>query len=159
MAVSQDHLKTAAGAADDSDVTAEITESMHQVLGRLVDDAPGVVGAIVASSDGFVLADRLPPENDGDARHEQRDVDLDALAAMSAATIALSNQLAAVQGPSGASVSHHVSDDGQVMLVPIAHVAVLTLLATPRAEAGVLVRAGHDAAHQLQRLFRGSATV
>lgn len=136
--------------ADDASVTSEITQSMQQLLAQLVGEAPGVVGALVASADGFVLAELLPSD---------RDIDAAGLAAMSAAALALSNQLAATNGPAPASVSHHVSSDGQVMIVPIAHVAVLAMLATSTAEAGVIARAGSDAANELQRLFRGTAQV
>lgn len=131
-------------------MTSEITESMQLLLEQLVRDVPGVVGALVASADGFVLADRLPA---GD------DIDAAGLAAMSAAALALSNQLAATNGPSAATASHHVSSDGQVMIVPVAHVAVLAVLATPTAEAGTIARAGRERANELQRLFRGTARV
>lgn len=124
--------------------------SMQQVLHHLVAEVPGVDGALIASVDGFALASNVP---------EGREIDLAGLSAMSAAAIALSNQLAATNGPSGAAVSHHVSEDGQVMLVPIASVAVLTMLAAPGAEAGVLARAGHECAGDLERLFRGSVAV
>lgn len=119
---------------------------MLQVLQHLVGEVPGVVGALVASPDGFALAS-LPPAD--------RQIDPAGLAAMSAAALALSHQLSATNGESRSVVSHHVSEHGQVMLVPVAHLAVLTMLATPGAEARVLARAGHEVAAELHRLFVG----
>lgn len=123
---------------------------MNAVLAHVCEHVPGVIGALVASADGFTLAAELPAD---------REIDVAGLSAMSAATLALSHQLVASCGETPAGVSHHVSNDGQVMIVPIAHLAMLTMLAAPDAEAGVIARAGHDAGNQLQRLFRGVATV
>jgi predicted regulator of Ras-like GTPase activity (Roadblock/LC7/MglB family) len=131
-----------------TNVTDEITRSMHLVLHQLVEGTPGVTGALVASADGFALASRLDPE-----------VDAAGLAAMSAAALALSNQLSTVNGSTAAVASHHVGDDGQVMIVPVAHLAVLTMLTTPGAEARIVALAGSDAGRQLQRLFHGAAKV
>ena len=78
---------------------------------------------------------------------------------MSAAAIALSNQLVATSGAAPASVSHHRSTDGQVLIVPIAHVAVLTMLVTADADAEPLTAVAHEAAIGLQRLFRAMASV
>lgn len=133
-------------------MTDDVALSMQRMLAHLVEETPGVIGALVASADGFPLAAALP--DDG-----RLTIDEAGTAAMSAATLALSNQLVAVHDPRPAHVSHHVADSGQVMIVPIAHVAALTLFAAADAEAGVLARSAHRLGHQLIRLFRGTATV
>lgn len=136
--------------ADSGVVTDEITRSMHLVLHHLVEQTPGVCGALVGSTDGFTLASRFAPD---------AQIDATGLGAMSAAAIALSNQLVATSGSARASVSHHRSTDGQVLIVPIAHVAVLTVLVTAGADAEPLTAVAHEAAIGLQRLFRGVAPV
>ena len=62
-------------------------------------------------------------------------------------------------GDSPATVCHHRSDDGQVLILPVAHLAVLTILANPAANADQLVLVGREASAGLQRLFRGAASV
>jgi predicted regulator of Ras-like GTPase activity (Roadblock/LC7/MglB family) len=135
---------------DSNDVTDEITRSMHLVLHHLVEYTPGVIGALVASADGFSLASRLPPDTAIDAA---------GLGAMAAAALALSNQLVGTVGEARANVSHHQSREGQVLILPIAHVAVLTVLGTTSADLRQLADASRESAHSLQRLFRGVASV
>ncbi len=136
--------------ADSSPVTDEITRSMHLVLHQLVEQTPGVLGALVTSADGFTLASRLAPDTD---------IDTAGLGAMSAAALALSNQLVGTVGDARAAVSHHQSVDGQVLILPVAHIAALTVLATTGADLGQLADASRESSHQLQRLFRGVASV
>lgn len=136
--------------ADITVVTAEITRSMHLVLHHLVEKTPGVTGALVASADGFALASRFAPDSAIDAA---------GLGAMSAAALALSNQLVTVTGEAAANVSHHRSHDCQVLIVPVAHVAVLTVMINAEADAEQLTSVAREAAIGLQRLFRGVATV
>lgn len=123
---------------------------MRQVIDHVVDHVPGVVGALVSSSDGFTLAARLPVTFDGDAA---------GLGAMAAACLGLSNRLVGTLGESPATVSQHRSADAQVLVVAIAHVAALTLLAEPDADAEQLAGVGREAAAGLKRLFRGAAAV
>jgi len=123
---------------------------MHLVLHHLVEQTPGVTGALVASADGFALASRLAPDSE---------IDPAGLAAMSAAALALSSQLVATSGESPASVSQHRSADGQVIIVPVAHVAVLTVLIGADADAEQLTAVAREGAIGLQRLFRGMASV
>lgn len=146
----QDRLKKASSRADGTVVTEEITRSMHLVLHHLVEQPPGVCGAVVASADGFTLASRFAPD---------AEIDAAGLGAMSAAALALSNQLVATSGESPASVSQHRSADGQVLIVPVAHVAVLTVLVTADADIEQLTGVAREAATGLQRLFRGMASV
>ena len=149
-AVHQERLKTPLDDADDHVVTDEITRSMHLVLHHLVEHTPGVTGALVASADGFTLASRLAP----DTR-----IDTAGLGAMAAAALALSNQLVGTVGEARAVVSHHQSAEGQVLILPIGHVAVLTVLVTITADLAQLADVGRESAHRLQRLFRGVASV
>ena len=135
---------------DNSVVTDEITRSMHLVLHHLVEHTPGIAGALVASADGFTLASRLAPDTT---------IDTAGLGAMAAAALALSNQLVGTAGETRADVSHHRSSDGQVLILPVAHVAVLTVLASAGADTEQLVLVGREAAIGIQRLFRGVATV
>ncbi len=123
---------------------------MHLVLHHLVEHTPGVTGALVASADGFTLASRFAPDSG---------IDDAALGAMSAAALALSNQLVATSGESPAIHSHHRSADGQVLIVPVAHVAVLTVLVTAGADIDPLYGVAREAAIGFQRLFRGTAAV
>lgn len=145
----QDRLKTEANRTDISVVTDELTRSMHLVLHHLVEQTPGVTGALVASADGFVLASRLPTD---------REIDPAGLGAMSAAALALSNQLVSTSGASPASVSQHRSADGQVLIVPVVHVAVLTVLVSADADIEQMTAVAREAATGLQRLFRGMVT-
>lgn len=135
---------------DESVVTDEITRSMHLVLHHLVEHTPGVTGALVASADGFTLASRLAPDTE---------IDTAGLGAMAAAALALSNQLVRTVGETKADLGLHRSGDGQVLILPIAHIAVLTVLGSAGADTEQLVLVGREAAIGLQRLFRGVATV
>lgn len=123
---------------------------MPRVLDHLVEQIPGVVGALVSSADGFVLAANLPAEWSTESA---------GMGAMTAAAIALSNRLVATVGESSATVCHHRSDHGQVLILPVAHLAVLTILAHPGADADQLTLVGREATMGLQRLFRGAASV
>lgn len=123
---------------------------MRQVLDHLVERIPGVVGALVSSADGFALASHVPAESSAESA---------GLGAMAAAAIALSNRLVATMGDSPATATYHRSDDGQVLILPIGQLAVLTIMATPSTDAGQLTLVGREAAMGLQRLFRGAASV
>lgn len=133
---------------------------MHRVLDHLVEQVPGVTGALVSSSDGFTLASRLPSRDAG-AGDEIAGVEIDAagLGAMAAAALALSNQLVKTTGESPAAFSQHRSADGQVLIFPIAHLAVLTVMAAVGANTEQLTLVGREATNGLQRLFRGTVGV
>lgn len=136
-------------AADRNNVT-EIDASMGHLVDHLVDQVPGVIGALVSSADGFVLASRLP---------EGPELDPPAVAAMSAAALGLSNRLVQLTGDAPASLSHQTSSDGQVFVFGIAGgVAVLTVLATPDADPTQMQQVGREIDSGLQRLFRGATT-
>jgi predicted regulator of Ras-like GTPase activity (Roadblock/LC7/MglB family) len=142
-------LKPPTGVADDSHVT-EIEASLHQLLDQLLRRVPGVSGGLVASVDGLVLAAELPPGTGFDPA---------SIAAMSAATLALSNRLVQVTGSAPITWSHQRSNDGQVFVFGISHVAVLTVLAEPAASPSMIQYVGTDAGRGIERLFRGAAQV
>lgn len=127
-----------------------ISTSIRQLIDHLVDEVPGVTGALVSSADGFVLASRLPS-----GEH----IEPSAVAAMSAATIGLSTRLVRLTGEAPATVSHQRSTDGQVFVFSIAHIAVLTMLTTASADDVQITQVGREVVQGLQRLFRGAAAV
>jgi predicted regulator of Ras-like GTPase activity (Roadblock/LC7/MglB family) len=128
----------------------ELDASMRVLIDHLVDQVPGVVGAVVSSTDGFVLADRLPDGVPSDAN---------AVAAMSAAVLGLANRLVQLTGPASVSISHQRSPDGQVFVFGVAHVAVLTVLAAATADARQIGQVGREIGLGLQHLFSGTAGV
>ena len=123
---------------------------MRELIGELVDRVPSVTGALVSSSDGFVLSSRIPA---GDG------VEISAVAAMSAAAAGLANQLTQLTGDAPADVCHQRSVDGQVFVFRIAHIAVLTVLTDAHADAEQIRLVGIEVAKGLQRLFRSTANV
>ncbi len=145
----QDFLKTRWSTADNKRMT-EIDASMHQLIDHVVDRVPGVLGALVSSADGLVLASRVTHSTGLDAA---------AIAAMSAAVLGLSNRLVQLMGAAPASFSHQRSTDGQVFVFGISKVAVLTVLADPTAEPAQIQSVGREIGIGLARLFRGTANV
>lgn len=145
----QGSLKAGDRSADTSHVT-DIEISMRHLLDHVVDRVPGVLGALVSSADGHVLASRLT---------HVTGLDPAAIAAMSAAALGLSNRLVQLTGASPASFSHQCSTDGQVFVFGISHVAVLTVLTDRAADATQLKQVGREVGRGLERLFRGTAHV
>lgn len=121
---------------------------MRHLIDHVVDHVPGVLGALVSSADGFVLASRLP-----DPEH----VDPPAVAAMSAAALGLADRLVRLTGESAASVSHHRSAHGQVFVFSVAGMAVFTVLADDSADPEQIRMVGHELTTGLQRIFQGTA--
>jgi predicted regulator of Ras-like GTPase activity (Roadblock/LC7/MglB family) len=143
-------LKVVTGLAERSDVT-DIDASMRHLVDHLVDRVPGVIGALVSSADGFVLASRLP---------EGPELDPPAVAAMSAAALGLSNRLVQLTGDAPSFMSRHSSTEGQAFVFSIATgVAVLTVLTTTEADPDQLQQVGREIDLGLQRLFRGVSSV
>lgn len=99
--------------------------SMRRLIDHVVDRVPGVLAAVVSSNDGFVLAHRL---------HASAGSDAAAVAAMSAAVLALSNRMVQLTGRAPIGSCHQRSSDGQVFVFAIGEVAVLTILATSGAD-------------------------
>jgi hypothetical protein len=145
----QDFLKPVALDADDNGMT-EIDASMHDVIDHVVDRVPGVLGALVSSADGLVLASRIT---------RQTALDAAAIAAMSAAVLGLSNRLVQLMGDSPASFAHQRSADGQVFVFGISKVAVLTVLADATAHPAQIQSVGREIGLGLERLFRRTASV
>ncbi len=148
--MNQERLKIEATTTDDEIVSSEVTRSMNQLIDHLVDQVPGVLGAIVSSADGFTLAARLP---------EGPTVDAAALGAMSAAAIALSDRLVQTVGAGPATVSHHRSADAQAFVFAVANLAVLTVLTDHDANTERISMVGREVSSGLQRLFHSAATV
>lgn len=123
---------------------------MRHLLGELVDRVPAVTGALISSADGFALASRIPA---GD------DVEISAVAAMSAAAVGLANSLTGITGDAPADVCHQRSADGQVFVFRIAHIAVLTVLTDAQANPEQIRLIGAEVAKGVQRLFRSTALV
>ena len=120
---------------------------MQKLVDHLVDQVPSVIGALVSSADGFVLASQLPDDHD---------VDPPAVAAMSAAALGLSNRLVELTGDAPSTMSHQSSADGQVFVFGIAGgVAVLTVLTTSAADRVQMQQVGHEIDVGVQRLFSG----
>jgi predicted regulator of Ras-like GTPase activity (Roadblock/LC7/MglB family) len=145
----QGFLKAEDRPADTSRMS-DVEISMHHLLDHVVDRVPGVLGALVSSADGHVLASRLT---------HVTGLDPAAIAAMSAAVLGLSNRLVQLTGTSPASFSHQCSTDGQVFVFGISHVAVLTVLTDPTADATRIKLVGREVGRGLERLFRGTANV
>lgn len=122
----------------------EIEDAMRLLVDHLVDRVPGVTGALISSTDGFVLTARLPNGHDPAG-----------VAAMSAAARGLSHRLVGLTGPAPVTVSHHRSATGQVLVFDVAQAAVLTVLAAATADATRLELVGQEVSGALVRLLTG----
>ena len=101
-------------------MATEIIGSMRYLLDQLVEGIPGVVGALVASVDGFALASNVPVDLPS--------TDAAGLAAMSAAALGVSNRLVGAVGREPAGELTLRSPSGHVVVCRIANVAALTVL-------------------------------
>ncbi len=108
---------------------------MQQLVDHVVDGVPGVLGAVIATTDGFVRASRLP---------EAEEYDPSAIAAMSAATVALAGRLVQLAGDSPADVCIHRSADAQVCVFAAGSSAVLTIIAQHDADTARIELIGHE---------------
>lgn len=140
-----------AGTTNDADADAPvtptsdaITASMHQLLEHVVGPVPGVVGAVVASADGFVLASRLAPDSSADTA---------SVAAMSAALLGLANRLAQSVAPGPSHVVELRSEDAHGYVFAVAHAAVLTVLATSASARAQVVAVGREVTVGVLRLL------
>ena len=143
----QDFLKGRPRPADDTHMT-DIDVSMRHVIDHVVDHVPGVLGVLVGSVDGRVLASRIT-RNTG--------FDTASIAAMSAAVLGLSNRLVQLTGDAPASFSHQRSNDGQVFVFGISTIAVLTVLTDSTAAPAQIQLVGQDVGRGLERMFRSAA--
>ena len=115
---------------------------MQGVIDHVVDGIPGVIGALIASTDGFVIASRLP----------QRDeLDPSAIAAMSAASLALATRLVQLHGTAAAATAVLRSSQTQVCVFAVGTSAVLTILAESGADTERIDRVGYEVSWGLVR--------
>lgn len=129
---------------------SELTTAMHQLLDLVVGPVPGVVGAVVSSADGFVLAARMPATSTADAA---------SLAAMSAALLGLSNRLVQAVAPGPSRVAELRSEGAHAYVFAVAHAATLTVLATPESERPQVMAVGREVTIGLVHLLRGAVDV
>jgi predicted regulator of Ras-like GTPase activity (Roadblock/LC7/MglB family) len=123
-------------------VTIVTDSTMQDLIDHVVDGVPGVIGALIASTDGFVIASRLPTD---------RELDPSAIAAMSAATLALATRLVQLAGTAPAATSVHRSPQAQVLVFAVGGSAVLTIVAEHSADGERLARIGDELSGGLAR--------
>jgi predicted regulator of Ras-like GTPase activity (Roadblock/LC7/MglB family) len=115
---------------------------MRELIDHVVDGVPGVLGALVGSTDGFLIAARLP-ENDL--------VDPSAVAAMSASSLALSTRLVQLAGTAPATTTVMRSSVTKVFVFALGPTAVLTILAERWADDERIERIGYEVSWSLER--------
>jgi predicted regulator of Ras-like GTPase activity (Roadblock/LC7/MglB family) len=123
-------------------VAAVIEASMQGVIDHVVDGIPGVIGALIASTDGFVIASRLP---------ERDELDPSAIAAMSAASLALATRMVQLHGTAAAATAVLRSSQTQVCVFAVGTTAVLTILAESGADTERIDRVGYEVSWGLVR--------
>jgi uncharacterized protein len=141
----QESLKVSPAAADDFSMMTETQLSIQHLIDQVIDGIPGVLGALIASADGFVLASRLPQHVPHDAP---------AIAAMSAAALGLASRLVGLAGAAPADVSVHRSLHAQVFVFAVERHAALTVLADHSADASLIEQVGREVSVGLARAFR-----
>jgi predicted regulator of Ras-like GTPase activity (Roadblock/LC7/MglB family) len=119
-----------------------IEASMRELIDHVVDGVPGVTGALIATTDGFLIASRLP---------EDEAFDPSAVAAMSASTLALGTRLVQLGGPTPAKTVWHRSAQTQVCVFAVGTSAVLTIIAEHRADTERIERIGYEVSLGLAR--------
>lgn len=125
----------------------DLTRSMLQLLDHVVGFVPGVVGTVVSSADGFVLAARLP---------ERATADAASIAAMSAATLGLANRLVQAVAPGPSRVAELRSESAHAYVFAVADAATLTVLATPESDRPQVMAVGREVSAGLVRILRGT---
>ena len=117
---------------------------MRELIDHVVDGVPGVIGALIASTDGFLITSRLP---------ENEVFDPSAVAAMSASALALASRLVQLVGPMPAKTVLHRSAQAQVCVFAVGTTAVLTIVAESSADAERIERIGYEVSWGLVRAF------
>jgi predicted regulator of Ras-like GTPase activity (Roadblock/LC7/MglB family) len=130
--------------ADENGVISELDATMGVLVDNVVDGVPGVLGAVIASADGFVLGSRLP---------EGADFDASAMAAMSAATLGLVNRLVQIGGDSPTDVCVSRSATTQVWVFAVGDSAALTIVAESGADSSRIDQIGHEMTRGLLKAF------
>jgi predicted regulator of Ras-like GTPase activity (Roadblock/LC7/MglB family) len=151
-------LKRNAVGVDTASVAAEIVASMRYLLDQVVTGIPGVTGAIVASVDGFAIADHLPSSPVGYPGLGTAAVDAAGLAAMSAAMVGVSNRMVGVVGPEPVRHVTLHSPSGYVLVHRVANVAVLTITADDHVDVERVHLVAREVANGVERLLRGALT-
>jgi predicted regulator of Ras-like GTPase activity (Roadblock/LC7/MglB family) len=121
-----------------------IEASMRELIDHVVDGIPGVIGALIATTDGFLITSRLP---------DNEVFDPSAVAAMSASTLALGSRLVQLGGPTPAKTVLHRSAQAQVLVFAVGSSAVLTVVAESRADTERIERVGYEVAWGLVRVL------
>ena len=111
---------------------------------HVVDGIPGVIGALIATTDGFLITSRLP---------DNEVFDPSAVAAMSASTLALGSRLVQLGGPTPAKTVLHRSAQAQVCVFAVGSSAVLTIVAESRADTERIERVGYEVSWGLVRVL------
>ena len=132
------------GHADDNAVISELEATIGSLVDNVVDGVPGVTGAVIASADGFVLGSRLAQASTFDAA---------AIAAMSAATLALANRLIQIGGDPSAEICQFRSSNTQVWVFAVGAGAALTIVATAEADGARIDLIGNEVSKGLAPHF------
>lgn len=127
-------------------------DSIRLLLDHLVRGVPGVVGALVATADGFSVAHRLPMPPPGAAGNP---ADPSALAAMTAAVLGLADRLGAGVGPAPTDSVTVRSADGHVVVLRIAGVGGLAVLTTRDADLARIVVVVGEIVDGVRRMLSG----
>ena len=133
-------------------VTPEIAASMRYLLDQLVSGIPGVIGALVASVDGFTLAQNVPPHGP----HGPAPVDPAGLAAMSAAALGVANRMVGAVGAEPVREATLQSPSGYVVVHRVGPVAALTVLAGADVDIARVHVVARELANGIERLLRGA---
>ena len=101
---------------------------IDRIVDEFVERTAHVVGAVFGSADGHCLA----------ARVEGTGAEPNATAAMGAAMLGLSVQLARAAGETPTTDTHIIGEDVQVWVLDVGRVATLTVFAAPHADAAMV---------------------
>ena len=110
-------------------------DSIQAVIDHLVDGVPGVRGALIATTDGFVITSRLA---------DDVEYDRPAIAAMSAAALGLANRLVSLGGVGLSESCVARSESAQVWVFAVGAAAALTVIADSSADAARVERVGRE---------------
>ena len=124
---------------------------MRYLLDQLVQGVPGVVGALVASVDGFALASNVP--------NDLPSTDAAGLAAMTAAALGVSNRLVGAVGREPAGEVTLRSPSGHVVVCRIANVAALTVLTDASVDVELLRVVSCEVTDGIEQLLRNAASL
>jgi uncharacterized protein len=144
-------LKISSVRADVPCVATEIIGSMRYLLDQLVQGVPGVMGALVASVDGFALASNVP--------NDLPSTDAAGLAAMSAAALGVANRLVGAVGREPASELALRSPSGHVVVCRIANVAALTVLTDASVDVEQLRVVAREVTDGVAQVLRNAASL